>query len=161
MVTEINLTTLKDAIITRLKTSATLWNGTNPGNGGTFTAISRGLPENNEAEGLVYPICFVTNDDELETDKKFGPAVANAAGVSEHVVGIKILFLALKETGQSAEDTLDAFHKVIKETLKGDITIAGNCTDSWPYRSRSFAANYRGKALDGRIIQLACKIHTN
>lgn len=161
MVTEVNLTTLKDAVITRLKTSAALWNNTTPGAGGTFVKIERGLPENSEAEGLMYPICFVTNDDELEMDKKFGPAVANAAGVSEHIVGIKIIFLTLKETGQSAEDTLDSFHKVIKETIKGDVTIGGTCTDSWPFRSRAFAANYRGKALDGRIIQLACKIHTN
>lgn len=161
MVTEINYTTLKNAVITRLKTSATLWNAVTPGAGGTFVSINRGLPENNEAEGLVYPACFVTNDDELEIDKKFGPAVANVAGVAEHIVGLKILFLALAETGQSAEDTLDSFHKVIKETLKGDLTLAGNCTEIWPYRSRSFAANYRGRALDGRIIQLMCKIHTN
>lgn len=161
MVTEVNFTTLKDYIITILKANATLWNVGSNGAGGTFTKIERGLPNNNRFEGLSYPICFVTNDDKLETDKPFGPVTANVVGASEHTVNLKIIFFDLAGDGQATEDSLDAFHKTIKEVLKSDNNLGGNCTWSYPISSESFSLQYRGKALDGRIITVQMEIITN
>lgn len=81
--------------------------------------------------------------------------------MSEHDVNIKIIFFDLAGDGQATEDSLDAFHKTIKEVLKSDNNLNGLVTWSYPNISQAFSLQYRGKALDGRIINLACKIHTN
>lgn len=159
--TEIDYTALKNEVITILKAEATLWDNINNGDNGTFTMIERGLPNNNKFDGLKYPCCFVTNDETLETDKPFGPVIANVGTVSEHIVKLKIIFFNLDGDGQAVEDSLDALHKIIKETLKADFNLGGLVTESWTTSSTAFSGDYRGKALDGRIIILVCKIHTS
>lgn len=161
MVTEIDYTALKDGVITILKANATLWNAGDIGAGGTFTMIERGLPNNNKFEGLKYPCCFVTNDERLEQDRPFGPVISNVDGASEHLVRLKIIFFTLEGDGQKAEDILDTLHKEIKETLKSNNNLGGLATESFPIETQSYSVSLRGKALDGRILFLACKIHTN
>lgn len=160
MVTEPDSTAIKNAIIALLQADTTLWNPPTHTTG-DFTQIELGIPDNEVYEGLNYPVCFVTNAEDFEEDKPFGPVVANSLGTSEHIMRFKIIFLAHEETAQQVEIKLDALYKRIKEVLKANNNINGLVTESFPIRGGSFmVGQLRGKPIDGRVILHVCRVHS-
>jgi hypothetical protein len=136
---------------------------------GKMRSIEIGLPSNNEFFGLRYPCCFITNAEDFEIDKIYGPQVGASYGASEHLLNFKIIFFGQSKDGKSLEPILDNFYKLIKERLKSffDLRdpVSGTgalCTDSYPHRGQSFnMGEYKGKAIDGRTILFRIKVHTN
>ena len=170
MVTETDIAAVKDRIITILKNATTgttpLWQD-NHENG--FQDITLGVPTYAMYEGLTYPRCFVTNDDDLEDDKPFGPITNSSAGASEHTYRFKIIILDQQEDSEAVERSLDAYYKRIKEVLKANVKL-GTASDpstgqlatwSWPIKGKSFSAQFSGRPIDGRILIFAVKTHTN
>jgi len=117
---------------------------------------------------LLYPICFITNNQNLEEDKPFGPLATNSFGASEHLFRFDILIFDHKEDGQEAEKSLDSLQKTLKEVLKGNVALQdpdnlpndAKATDSILARTRNFNAEFDGKALNGRIILFVVKVHS-
>lgn len=160
MVDEPNVDTIKKAIVAILKTNTSkLWQEDNHEIG--FQVIEVGLPENARFEGLTYPVCYVTNDTNLEDDRPYGPVSANSMGASEHIFRFRIIFFEHKEDGQTTEKALDDLQEAIKDTLKANVNLNSNVTSSFPKITRSFAAELNGRPLDGRIILLECRVHSN
>lgn len=154
--TEPNITTIKEAIITILKASTALWDNDNHEVG--FQDIRLGVPDNAEYGGLQYPICYVTNDINLETDQPFGPVTANEVEASLHTINLRIIFFDQKEDAEEVEKSLDSLYKTIKEVLKANNSLNSNVTDSFPIRGHSFNLEASGKPLDGRVIVLRCSV---
>jgi len=158
MVTEPDVNAIKERIKLILESNTSISSSPDKNKVG-FVTIEVGLPENKRFTGLNYPVLFVSNADDFETDKPFGPVTANSLGSSFHVFQFQIIFFDLREDGQAAEKSLDDFQKIIKETLKGNSNLSKPsdgtdplATSSFPERTRAFSAEFEGEALNGRII---------
>ena len=154
-VTEPNLWTIKNKIISILQTDATLWQEDNHEVG--FTEMLVGLPAENEFKGLTYPICYVTNDKRLEDDKILGAQNGAEIGASKHVYKFRIIFFDQQATGADVEESLDALYKKIKEVLKENFQLGSveNIITSYPVEGHSFNfGEFEGQPIDGREIVL-------
>jgi len=168
VVTEPAVASIKTRIVLILKNNATLWNGADPGAAGTMVKIEVGLPENAVFDGTTMPCCYVTNDQSLEKDQAYGPVTANAVATSLHEFRFRIMFFDQKEDGQASEASLDAFQKLIKEIMKANVDLrhpsAGTdplAIESFPIMTQSYALEYNGKPLDGRVIILRVRVGSN
>ena len=167
MVTEPDVDAIKKRIVAILKKDTSLSSTPDKKKVG-FVTIEVGLPENKRFTGLNYPVCFVSNADDFETDKPFGPVTANSLGSSIHVFQFQIIFFDLKEDGAAAEKSLDDFQKLIKEQLKenqalqdpDDLPNDALAISSFPERTRAFSAEFEGQALNGRIIFFMVRVHS-
>lgn len=159
MVTEPGINAIKGQIVTLLKANASLWD--DPTHTTGFQKIEVGMPENGVFSGLAYPVCYVTNDPKLETDKPYGPVISNAIGTSLHEFRFRIIFFDQKEDGQAAEASLDSYYKTIKEVLKSNNNLAGLVIENFPIEGSSFALEMNGRPLDGRIIIVRCRVGSN
>jgi hypothetical protein len=158
-VTEPDLDLIKKEIITILKTKDTLWQEDNHVKG--FTAIEVGLPVENEWKGLTYPICFVANDQSLETDKILGNPISGELRDSDHIFKFRIIFFDQGATGQEVEKSLDGFYKIVKETLKENYKLNSvqGIISSFPNTGHSFNfGEFEGQAIDGRVIILTVRV---
>jgi len=168
MVTEPGVAAIKTRIVLILKNNATLWNGAIPGDAGTMVKIEVGLPENAVFDGTTMPCCYVTNDQNLEKDQAYGPVSANAVGASLHEFRFRMMFFDQKEDGQASEASLDAFQKLIKEIMKGNVDLRNPSTgldplaiECFPILTQSYSLEYNGKPLDGRVIILRVRVGSN
>jgi len=161
-VTEPDIVAIKNEIITILKTNAEIWQEDNHEKG--FQAINLELPVEAEFMGLSYPICFVANDNQLENDKVFGPAVAGQITGSTHEFQFRILFFEQGAESAEVEISLDGYYKQIKQTLKENhaLNSVQGVRTSFPHRGHSFNfGEFEGKAIDGRVIILKVTVDSN
>lgn len=154
-VVEPNLTTIKEEIVSILKTNASLWEEDNHETG--FTAINVGLPAEAEFKGLTYPICYVANDNQLENDQILGNPIGQEIRDSKHQFQFRIIFFEQGATGADVEESLDNLYKLTKQTLKENFRLNGvqGVIESFPVRGHSFNfGEFEGQAIDGRVIIL-------
>ena len=171
MVTEVDYQAMKIRIADIFKSitsgSDPLWQPEGHEKG--FLDIVIGMPDNNVFGGGKYPICYITNHENLDEDKPFGPQGSNgSAGSSEHLVRYNIVLYDHASDAVQIEKQLDILTKKVKETIKGNLALKDptddddpQCTWCWPSTTKAFAATLNGKPLDGRVIELQCKVHTS
>lgn len=160
---ETNASDLKDRIIETVKADPQLWQEEDREKG--FFTVEFGLPENSNFEGLEYPALFVTNAPNFETDKPYGGVITpNQIGTSNHVFQFRLIFFALTSDGQETERTLDTLQAQLKTALKSNIQLrdpkdidnkaTAIAVESFPHTTRSFAVQFEGQDLDGRVITM-------
>lgn len=131
MVTEIDSNAIKTRIQTILKNNILLYNNKVP-NKNNVTLINEvyvGLPDGYVWESLPMPyICISNASPDFETDKPFGAVtgtIPNASySTSYHVVNYIIVIMIQGPKAALVEQYLDAFHKLVKETLKSNFQFA-------------------------------------
>ena len=155
VVTEPDITLIKEKIIEILKSNESLWQEDNHEVG--FTGIELGLPDSNQFMGLTYPICFVANDAQFETDVNISNPIGDELQTGKHTYQFRIIMFDQGATGQEVERQLDGIYKIAKETLKGKFRLEGveGVIESYPLRGHSFNFGENdGKPIDGRVIIL-------
>lgn len=158
-VTEPDVNLIKEEIVTILKTNAELWEENNHEKG--FTDILVGLPTQAKFTGLTYPICFITNDTNLENDRILGNPIGQELRDSHHIMQFRIMFFAQGATGADVEKELDELYKLIKQTLKENFRLNSvqGVISAFPIRGHSFNfGELEGQAIDGRVIILQVQV---
>ena len=158
-VIEPDVNAIKEEIVSILKTNSELWETDSHENG--FTDILVGLPTQAKFTGLTYPICFVTNDTNLENDKILGNPIGSELRDSHHIMQFRIMFFDQGATGADVEVSLDNYYKLIKQTLKENFRLNSvqGVISAFPIRGHSFNfGEMEGQAIDGRVIILQVQV---
>lgn len=108
----------------------------------------------------MYPALWITNSRTLETITRKGINDSNNRhSYLLHEVSYLLKLMVVEKDSIVAEKQLDAFQKLIMETLEDDITLStGSQTlvikpdDTWPERVETFRQELDGQGIRGRTI---------
>lgn len=124
---ELNLNTIKDAIVAELKTNATLFTTTAEAN--KVRAITTGKPENILMDQM-FPYIFVTNgtpSDRIEPELFI---LTKAIKLLSHILRFEVVCIVNEQDSRVAESELDNFTELILETMELDREINDNVDSS-------------------------------
>lgn len=157
MATEINHNLVKQQMVDILQNNTTLF-GVNDAL--KMTYIKVGEPPGNPLPlPPTFPGLWVTNSRTLETIQRKGIISSSQHSYLTHDVNYLIKFMVNEQDSIVAEKNLDAFQKLIMETLEADVPLStGSQTlpispdDSWPERVETFRQENDGLGIRGRTI---------
>jgi len=120
---ELNHGTIKDQIVTILKSNAALFTTTAEAN--ELRKITTGKNEDilNDA---MFPYAIITNGKPLETitDETF--ILSDGVKSIEHTIRYRIIVIVNEQDSREAESELDNYTELILETLEADRDLTGN-----------------------------------
>jgi len=117
---ELNLNTIKDAIVAELKTNAALFTSTAEAN--KIRAITTGKPEIFNQDQM-FPYIFVTNGsppDKIQPEKFL---LSDAIKLLEHHLRFEVVCVVNEQDSRKAESELDNYTELILETMELDRSI--------------------------------------
>lgn len=152
---ELNHNTIKDAIVTLLKSNASLF--TTTGEADELRKITTGKPTDILQDDM-FPYAIVTDGSPLDTTKSIKLVVSQSAKLVEHVLRYKIIVVVNKPDSRKAENLLDNLEELIRETMEGDMDIGGT-VDTHTIQTSSdrevFFEKTSGKRA--RVFEVVCE----
>lgn len=159
--TEIDHNAIKTRIKTILESNSSLYDPSNT-DGNRLIAIELGFPFNNDTVPQLLPSAFVYLSSEAIT--RSGIVQTNVHKALEHDVNYNIVFVVAESDSKTTETQLDAFQKLILETLEAnaqlDLNTDPKVDTSTPQRIDTLRQDFNGQVVQGRIITLNCMIST-
>ena len=101
MVTEVDHHAIKNRIRDIVKADATVYDST--GSDGKFIDCFVGRPYNDAITTHPTPYLFITNDDNLETQKEIGVVQSNTIKATEHTVRYLLIMVDQAQDGRQVE----------------------------------------------------------
>ena len=165
MVTEIDHHSIKTRIKDIIKANATVYDST--GSDGKFVDCFVGRPYNDAITTHPTPYLFITNDDNLETQKEIGVVQSNTIKATEHTVRYLLIMVDQAQDGRQVEKDLDTLGKNLLQVLKAKFELRDTsgadpkCSYSLPERVSVFNTSLNGKPVQARTIVLKLIINTS
>jgi len=165
MVTEVDHHSIKTRIKDIVKANATEYDST--GSDGKFVDCFVGRPYNDAITTHPTPYLFITNDDNLETQKDMGVVQSNTITATEHTVRYLLVMVDQAQDGRQVEKSLDALGKNLLQVLKTKFELRNTsgadpkCAYSIPERISVFNTSLNGKPVQARTIALKLIINTS
>ena len=165
MVTEVDHHSIKTRIKDIVKADATVYDST--GSDGKFVDCFVGRPYNDEITTHTTPYLFITNEDNLETQKGIGVVQSNTVQATEHIVRYMLVMVDQAQDGRQVEHNLDNLGKNLLQVLKTKFELrdtAGadpKCNYSIPERITVFNTTLNGRPVQARTIVLKLLITTS
>ena len=133
-----------------------------------ITYLEVGEPQGNPLPTPpTYPALWVTNSRTVETILRKGINDANNHAYLTHEVNYLLKLMVVEEDSIVAEQKLDAFQKLIMETLEADILLLSTAAltlgpdDSYPSRVETFRQELDGQGIRGKTITWTLLFSTN
>ena len=164
MVTEVDHHAIKNRIRDIVKADATVYDST--GADGKFVDCFVGRPYNDAITTHPTPYLFITNDDNMESQKEVGVVQSNILQATEHTIRYLLVMVDQAQDGRQVEKDLDDLGKNLLQVLKSKFELRNSagadpkCNYSFPDRVRVFNASDDGKPIQGREIHLRVDIVT-
>ncbi len=168
MATDVDVFAIKEKIVDILDSNATIFDAT--GANSKVRKIDKGAPRMREELILetTLPHIWVTNDSTIDVVSVRHSTQSNAPLITEHTIGLKIILLAQEGRGALVEEVLDDFVKLITEEITENFdlrtpagaestSVADKCVVT---RVEELSSRMSGKARQGRVIHLTCKVTT-
>ena len=165
MVTEVDHHSIKTRIKDIVKADATVYDST--GSDGKFVDCFVGRPYNDAITTHPTPYLFITNDDNLETQKDMGVVQSNTITATEHTVRYLLVMVDQAQDGRQVEKSLDTLGKNLLQVLKTKFELRNTsgtdpkCAYSIPERISVFNTSLNGKPVQARTIALKLIINTS
>jgi len=165
MVTEVDHHTIKNRIRDIVKADATVYDST--GSDGKFVDCFVGRPYNDAITTHPTPYLFITNDDNMESQKEIGVVQGNILQATEHTVRYLLVMVDQAQDGRQVEKDLDALGKNLLQVLKSKFELRNSagadpkCNYSLPERITVFNTSQNGKPVQARTIVLKLLITTS
>jgi len=155
--TEINHTLVKQQMVDILRNNTALFDKDDESK---ITYLEVGEPPGNPLPTApTYPAVWITNARALETITRKGINDNNRHSYLFHEVSYLIKIMVTEQDSIVAEQRLDAFQKLVMETLENDIALTtGSQTlpikpdDTWPERVETFRVDLDGTGIRGKVI---------
>jgi hypothetical protein len=129
--TELDHTTIEQAIEALLEANTTLYDSTSV-TGTKLINIEEGLPLTNDLIPQLLPACYITL--ESETLKNKGSLTSNVMNVIEHDIRYKIRIAVSDIGAKESEDLLNDFQKQILDILEDNNKLSNNVDSCFPER---------------------------
>ena len=165
MVTEVDHHSIKTRIKDIVKADATVYDST--GSDGKFVDCFVGRPYNDAITTHPTPYLFITNDDNMESQKEIGVVQGNILQATEHTVRYLLVMVDQAQDGRQVEKDLDALGKNLLQVLKSKFELRNSagadpkCNYSLPERITVFNTSQNGKPVQARTIVLKLLITTS
>ncbi|UVF62275.1 tail tube terminator [Nitrososphaeria virus YSH_462411] len=167
MVTELDIWEIKARIEAILEANATLYDTTST-TGTKLVEIETGAP-NTDTIPQLLPAAYITNDDIFDSEIEPWNVSSNVGNTFEHELSFLIIVMVGEQSPRLAENILDDFVKLIKETLKANYDLRHPSTglDSKVASSRFETAGilnpslYKSNQISGVVLRLRCKAYTS
>jgi|TARA_R110000824_G_scaffold94828_7_gene228502 hypothetical protein len=165
MVTEVDHHSIKTRIKDIVKADATVYDST--GSDGKFVDCFVGRPYNDAITTHPTPYLFITNDDNMESQKEIGVVQGNILQATEHTVRYLLVMVDQAQDGRQVEKDLDALGKNLLQVLKSKFELRNSagadpkCNYSLPERITVFNTSQNGKPIQARTIVLKLLITTS
>ena len=165
MVTEVDHHSIKNRIRDIVKADATVYDST--GSDGKFVDCFVGRPYNDAITTHPTPYLFITNDDNMESQKEIGVVQGNILQATEHTVRYLLVMVDQAQDGRQVEKDLDALGKNLLQVLKSKFELRNSagadpkCNYSLPERITVFNTSQNGKPVQARTIVLKLLITTS
>jgi len=165
MVTEVDHHAIKNRIRDIVKADATVYDST--GSDGKFVDCFVGRPYNDAITTHPTPYLFITNDDNMESQKEIGVVQGNILQATEHTVRYLLVMVDQAQDGRQVEKDLDALGKNLLQVLKSKFELRNSagadpkCNYSLPERITVFNTSQNGKPVQARTIVLKLLITTS
>jgi len=167
MVTELDIWEIKARIEAILEANTSLYDVA--GVAGTkLISIETGAP-NTDTVPQLLPSAYITNDDIFDTEIEPWNVSSNVGSTFEHELSFLIIVMVGEQSPRLAENYLDDFVKLIKETLKANYDLRNPSTGLDPKvaSSRFETAGmlnpsiYKSNQINGIVLRLRCKAYTS
>lgn len=163
MVTELDIWDIKGRIEAILEANTSLYDITST-TGTKLIEIETGAPNTNTIPQLL-PSAYITNDDIFDSEIEPWNVSSNAANTFEHELSFLIIVMVGEQSPRLAENYLDDFVKLIKETIKANYDLRNPTTglDSKVASSRFETAGmlnasiFKSNQINGIVLRLKCK----
>lgn len=165
MVTEVDHHAIKTRIKDIVKADATVFDSS--GSDGKFVDCFVGRPYNDAITTHPTPYLFITNDDNLETQKEIGVVQSNTVKATEHTIRYLLVMVDQAQDGRVVEKDLDNLGKNLLQVLKAKFELRNSagadpkCNYSLPERITVFNTSLNGKPVQARTIVLKLIISTS
>ena len=165
MVTEVDHHAIKNRIRDIVKADATVYDST--GSDGKFVDCFVGRPYNDAITTHPTPYLFITNDDNMESQKEIGVVQGNILQATEHTVRYLLVMVDQAQDGRQVEKDLDTLGKNLLQVLKSKFELRNSagadpkCNYSLPERITVFNTSQNGKPVQARTIVLKLLITTS
>jgi len=165
MVTEIDHHSIKTRIKDIVKADASVYDSS--GSAGKFVDCFVGRPYNDAITTHTTPYLFITNDDNLETQKEIGVVQSNTLKATEHIVRYLLVMVDQAQDGRQVEKNLDDIGKNLLQVLKTKFELRDadgvnpKCNYSIPERVSVFNTSLNGKPVQARTITLKLIVNTS
>ena len=165
MVTEVDHHAIKTRIKEIVQASATVYDST--GSDGKFVDCFVGRPYNDAITTHPTPYLFITNDDNMESQKEIGVVQGNILQATEHTVRYLLVMVDQAQDGRQVEKDLDDLGKNLLQVLKSKFELRNSagadpkCNYSLPERITVFNTSQNGKPVQARTIVLKLLITTS
>jgi len=165
MVTEVDHHAIKNRIRDIVKADATVYDST--GADGKFVDCFVGRPYNDAITTHPTPYLFITNDDNMESQKEVGVVQSNILQATEHTIRYLLVMVDQAQDGRQVEKDLDDLGKNLLQVLKSKFELRNSagadpkCNYSLPERITVFNTSLNGKPVQARTIVLKLLITTS
>ena len=165
MVTEIDHHSIKTRIKEIVQADADIYDSS--GSVGKFVDCFVGRPYNDAITAHPTPYLFITNDDNLETQRNIGVVQSNTVQATEHTVRYLLIMVDQAQDGRQVEKDLDGLGKNLLQVLKTKFELRDasgtdpKCNYSIPERVSVFNTSLNGKPVQARTIVFKLIINTS
>ena len=165
MVTEIDHHSIKTRIKEIVQADASIYDSS--GSAGKFVDCFVGRPYNDAITTHPTPYLFITNDDNLETQRNIGIVQNNTVQATEHIVRYLLIMVDQAQDGRQVEKDLDGLGKTLLQILKTKFELRNasgtdpKCNYSIPERVSVFNTSLNGKPVQARTIVFKLIINTS
>lgn len=163
MATDLDHDAIKTRIVAILQSNTSLY--TTIGESGKLRKIEVGHPLTHRWKQAPFPYAFVSYKN--ERNQLVGTRTDQAINGIRHIVNYDIYFVVNEKDSRKCEEQLDAFQKLILETLEAKSTLSNPVGSTDPKCVFSIPATIEpisetvAKAVQGRIITLTCQMRTS
>jgi len=168
MATDVDVFAIKEKLVDILDSDSDLFSAT--GASSKVRKIDTGGPRMREDLILetTLPHIWVTNDSTVDVVSVRHSTQSNAPLITEHTLGFKIILLAQEGRGAKVEEVLDDFVQLINEDITENFdlrtpagaestSVVDKCVVT---RVAELSSRMAGRARQGRVIHLTCKVTT-